>query len=78
MTLVGKKRKQKQKREVDELLLDAIFSVEKEWKQIKSLIDRSIEPTFEGNSTEKLARSKYLFLLKEAKHRNISAIRYSK
>ncbi len=75
---MGKKRKQKQKREVDELLLDAIFSVEKEWKQIKSLINQSIEPTFDGKSTEKIAQSKYLFLLREAKHRKISAVRYSK
>ncbi|WP_047986296.1 YaaL family protein [Ornithinibacillus californiensis] len=72
------RKKRKQKREVDELLLDAIFSIEHEWKQIKSLIGRSIEPTFEGSSTEKLAQSKYLFLLREARHRKISAVRYSK
>ncbi|GIO28185.1 hypothetical protein J43TS3_27960 [Ornithinibacillus bavariensis] len=77
MTLVGRK-KRKQKREVDELLLEAIFSIEREWKQIKSLINQSIEPTFEGRSSEKVAQSKYLFLLREAKHRKISAVRYSK
>ncbi|GGA70715.1 YaaL family protein [Ornithinibacillus halotolerans] len=74
---MGRKRKRK-KREVDELLLDAIFSIEHEWKQIKSIVNQSIEPTFEGKSTEKIAQSKYLFLLREAKHRKISAIRYSK
>jgi hypothetical protein len=74
---VGRKIK-KQKREVDELLLDAIFSIERDWKQIKSIVEQSIEPTFEGKCTEKIAQSKYLFLLREAKHRKISAIRYSK
>jgi hypothetical protein len=74
---VGRK-KRKQKREVDELLLDAIFSIEHEWKQIRSIVGKSIEPTFEGKSTEKIAQSKYLFLLREARHRKISAIRYSK
>ncbi|MFS0673832.1 YaaL family protein [Ornithinibacillus sp. 179-J 7C1 HS] len=74
---MGRKKK-KQKREVDELLLDAIFSIEREWKQVKSIVGRSIEPSFDGSSTEKLAQSKYLFLLREAKHRKISAIRYSK
>ncbi|MGF7015730.1 YaaL family protein [Ornithinibacillus bavariensis] len=72
------RKKRKQKREVDELLLEAIFSIEREWKQIKSLINQSIEPTFEGRSSEKIAQSKYLFLLREAKHRKISAVRYSK
>jgi DNA polymerase II small subunit/DNA polymerase delta subunit B len=74
---VGRK-KRKQKREVDELLLDAIFSIEHEWKQIKSLVNKSIEPTIEGRSSEKMAQSKYLFLLREARHRKISAVRYSK
>jgi hypothetical protein len=74
---VGRK-KRKQKREVDELLLDAIFSVEHEWKQIRSIVGKSIEPTFEGKSSEKIAQSKYLFLLREARRRKISAIRYSK
>jgi len=74
---VGRK-KRKQKREVDELLLDAIFSIEHEWKQIRSIVEKSIEPTFEGKSTEKIAQSKYLFLLREARRRKISAIRYSK
>lgn len=74
---MGRKKK-KQKREVDELLLDAIFTIEHEWKQIKSLVSQSIEPTFDGKSAEKIAQSKYLFLLREAKHRKISAVRYSK
>jgi hypothetical protein len=75
---VGRKRKQRRKREVDELLLDAIFSIEYEWKQIKSIVNKSIEPTFDGESTERIAQAKYLFLLREAKHRKISAVRYSK
>ncbi|MUK88100.1 DUF2508 family protein [Ornithinibacillus sp. L9] len=75
---MGRKRKKRKKREVDELLLDSLFTVEREWKQIKSIVDKSIDPTIEGKNSERLAQAKYLFLLREARERKISAIRYSK
>ncbi|MFD2045601.1 YaaL family protein [Ornithinibacillus salinisoli] len=74
---MGRKRK-KRKREVDETLLDALFTIEREWKQIKSLVNKSIEPTMDGKNSELLAQSKYMFLLREARERKISAVRYSK
>ncbi|QKY70867.1 YaaL family protein [Lentibacillus sp. CBA3610] len=70
--------RKKRKREVDEQLLDALFTVEHEWKQIQSIVDKSIEPTEDGFYKENLARAKYLFLLREARRRKISAIRYNK
>ncbi|WP_047980687.1 YaaL family protein [Ornithinibacillus contaminans] len=75
---MGRKKKRRRKREVDELLLDSIFSIEHEWKQIKSIVSKSIDSSINGRSTEKIAQAKYLFLLREAKHRKISAVRYSK
>lgn len=60
---------------VDRELLDAIFGLEKEWKQIQSLGARSIERTLESEAAEQLAQAKYLYLLKEARRRNVSALR---
>lgn len=63
------------KRDIDEQLLDAIFTLESEWKQIELLMEKSIEPTMNGHNSEALAKAKYLFLLREARHRKLSAIR---
>lgn len=75
---MGRKKKRRKRREVDEQLLDSLFKIEREWKQIKSIVDQSIEPTFEGKCSELIAQSKYLVLLREARCRKISAVRYSK
>ncbi|ASK61737.1 hypothetical protein CFK37_05985 [Virgibacillus phasianinus] len=64
------------KRYVDEELLDTIFVLEREWKSIESIVEKSIEPTTTAVYKEKFAQAKYLFLLREARHRKISAIRY--
>ncbi|RDW16825.1 YaaL family protein [Oceanobacillus chungangensis] len=63
------------KRDVDEELLDAILSLEKEWRHIESIVEMSIEPTQSGLERAKLAQAKYLFLLLEARHRRVSALR---
>ncbi|GGB50916.1 DUF2508 family protein [Virgibacillus dakarensis] len=65
------------KKDIDEQLLDSIFTLEREWKQIRSLVERSIEPMDTSIYRENLAQAKYLFLLREARHRKISAIRYN-
>ncbi|MEN1966487.1 YaaL family protein [Lentibacillus sp. N15] len=65
------------KKDIDEELLDAIFTLEREWKQIRSLLEKSIEPMDSSVHMEKLAEAKYLYLLREARHRKISAIRYN-
>lgn len=64
------------KRDVDKQLLDAIFKIEREWKQIQNIVEKSIDPHDSSLQYEKLSREKYLFLLREARHRKISAIRY--
>ncbi|WP_099158924.1 YaaL family protein [Virgibacillus ndiopensis] len=66
------------KRDVDEQLLDSLIAAEQEWKQIRSIMEKSIDPMGNGLYHEHLARAKYLFLLREARHRKISAIRYNK
>ncbi|TMN22302.1 YaaL family protein [Lentibacillus cibarius] len=70
--------RKKKKREVDEQLLDAIVEMESSWKQIQEIIEKSIEPTEEIFYMQNLTRANYLFLLREAKWRKISAIRYNK
>ncbi|AXI07517.1 DUF2508 family protein [Oceanobacillus sp. 143] len=61
------------KKDVDEELLDAILNLEKEWKHIQSIVELSIEPTQSGLERAKLTQAKYLFLLREARHRRVSA-----
>lgn len=68
--------KKVRKKDIDNQLLDAIFTVEAEWKQIRSIVSRSIEPTIDGQNSVALAQAKYLYLLREARHRKISAIRF--
>jgi len=60
---------------VDAELLDAIFILRKDWKQIQAIGLQSIDRTFESRYVEKMARARYLFLLREARHHNISALR---
>lgn len=70
----GVVRRKKQKREIDERLLDDIFRAQNEWQQLRSIMDQSIEPTEEGQYREAVAQAKYLFLLREARRRKLSAI----
>ncbi|RDW15278.1 DUF2508 domain-containing protein [Oceanobacillus arenosus] len=68
-------RKKIKKKDVDGELLDAIAMLEKEWKHIESIFEMSIEPTQSGLQSVKLAQAKYLFLLREARYRRVSAFR---
>ncbi|MFC2948801.1 YaaL family protein [Virgibacillus sediminis] len=63
------------KRDVDSQLLEAIFSVEKEWKDVESMVERSIEPSYNSRQLTALARARYMFLLREARHRKLSAMK---
>lgn len=74
MSAVSRKIK---KRDVDTELLETIFTLERKWKHLQSIMEKSIEPKEKGIYEEKVARAKYIFLLKEARYRNISAIRYN-
>lgn len=62
------------KKHVDRELLRTIFILEKEWKQIRELGMQSIDRTLESRVAEKIARAKYIFLLREARRRNINAL----
>ncbi|RFA35899.1 hypothetical protein CAI16_06615 [Virgibacillus dokdonensis] len=61
------------KRDVDRELLNTLKELELEWKQIESIVSKSVEFTLEGNYWERVARAKYMYLLKEARHRNLRA-----
>lgn len=68
-----RKRIQKQ---IDQELLNAIFSAEKEWKHLRKIVDNSIDPLDESRQWLKVTEAKYMFLLREAKRRKISVLRY--
>ena len=72
MTCMARKIK---KKDIDNQLLDAIFSLQSEHKQVQSIIDISMEPTINGYYQAKLLQAKYLFLLREARHRGVSAMK---
>jgi len=64
------------KKDIDQELLDALFTVEHEWKQVRSIVDKSIEPTMGGRYWEAVSQAKYLYLLREVRRRNLSAMEY--
>ena len=66
------------KKDMDKRLLETIFSLQAEWKQVQSIIDQSMEPTVNGYTQAKTLQAKYLFLLREARHRNVSALKLKK
>ncbi|HLS60351.1 MAG TPA: YaaL family protein [Virgibacillus sp.] len=70
-------RRKARKLEIDQQLLDTIYKVQREWQQIESFVENSVEPSNEIIYTQNLAQAKYLFLLREARHRNVNASRYS-
>lgn len=69
-------KRKKLQRETDRSLLDSIFVLESEWKQIQSIIESSIEPMDESRYRLQLSQAKYIYLLKEAKRRNINYLQY--
>ena len=64
------------KKDIDDQLLNCLFTLENEWKKMESILEKSIDPTDVNLYVLNLAKAKYLFLLKEARYRKISAIRY--
>lgn len=62
------------KSDMDEQLLDSIFKLENEWKHISSLLEQSIDRPVHAVNREALAQANYLFLLREARHRKVSAM----
>lgn len=63
--------RKKAKKIVDEALLDALFISEGEWKRLRNFIEKSVDPLSETRDLFAIAEAKYVFLLKEVKHRQI-------
>ncbi|NBJ70877.1 MULTISPECIES: YaaL family protein [Clostridia] len=61
------------KKDVDEELLRTMRELELEWKQIASIVSKSVEPTIDGHYWEAISRAKYIYLLREARHRKLRA-----
>ena len=57
---------------LDKELLHTLEKVKQEWLMRKALLEKSIEPSYELVYELKVAEVKYLFLLREAKSRNLS------
>lgn len=70
--------KKLKKKDIDQEMLNTLFAVEYEWKQMQSIIDKSIEPTIDGSYWLTVAQIKYLYLLREIRRRDLSANQYSK
>ena len=69
-------KKRAKKKDVDHQLLDSIFILEQEWREVRLLLDKSVEPIDSNIYLESIAQAKYLYLLREARRRKISAARY--
>lgn len=69
-------RRKKHRKIANKELLDAIFESKKEWEYLQRLANNSFDVVYERELHIKLAEAKYIFLLKEAKRRNISVLRY--
>lgn len=69
---MGKKLK---KRDIDDELLEAFYAAEQDWKQIKSLMEHSVDAPPSTRQLEAIAQAKYMFLLREVRHRKINAFR---
>ncbi|MGN8648303.1 YaaL family protein [Gracilibacillus sp. HCP3S3_G5_1] len=63
------------KAELDQEFLDQIFQLKKEWTYLDDILNRSIEPSESGQFDLAVTRAKYFYLLREAKTRNLSAIK---
>jgi len=68
--------KKLKKKDMDQELLNALYQVEGEWRQLQDFVRKSIDPSRNGMKEELLARSKYLMLLREARIRNVKATRF--
>ncbi|GAB2536440.1 YaaL family protein [Gracilibacillus alcaliphilus] len=63
------------KTEFNQQLLDQIFHMKKEWSYLEDIMQRSIEPTEQGQFDLAITKVKYFYLLREAKAQKLSAIK---
>jgi len=66
------RRKGQLRKEYDERLITQITKFKEHWQREKQLLERSFDPSDEVICLTKVAEAKYIFLLKEAKHRNVT------
>ena len=69
-------RRKKLRKNKSEQLLNAFFEAEYEWKNMRSILDNSLEYEVASDQFLQLLEARYIFLLKEAKERNINALLY--
>ncbi|WP_101841810.1 YaaL family protein [Halobacillus sp. Marseille-P3879] len=67
-------KKKVKKKAMDQKLLADIKRLKYEWETLENIIEHSIEPSEEGLLDLSLAKAKYFYLLREARHRNINAL----
>ncbi|WP_110114898.1 YaaL family protein [Bacillus sp. CGMCC 1.16541] len=65
------KRKGWLRKEFDAQLLETFIQAKDDWSKKTDIINRSVDPSDEVIVSGKIAKAKYLYLLKEAKYRNI-------
>ncbi|MFZ7946878.1 MULTISPECIES: YaaL family protein [Bacillaceae] len=69
------RRKGRLRKEYDEKLLTQLNRYRDHWQQEKLLLEKSFDPSNEVVCQTKVAEAKYIFLLREAKQRNVTLIR---
>ena len=69
------RRKGRLRKEYDEKLLTQLNVYKAHWQQEKLLLEKSFDPSDEVICQTKIAEAKYIFLLREAKHRNVTLFR---
>ncbi|MBP3039977.1 YaaL family protein [Bacillaceae bacterium Marseille-Q3522] len=69
------KRKGRLRTEYNNQLMEQITQAKDSWTNQQSLLNKCLDPSEEVVCETKLAEAKYLFLLKEAKARNVKRLR---
>ncbi|MEH7098364.1 YaaL family protein [Neobacillus vireti] len=68
-------RKGRLRKEYDEKLLAQLNRYKINWQQEKLLLEKSFDPSEEVICQTKIAEAKYIFLLREAKQRNVTILK---
>lgn len=69
------RRKGRLRKEYDEKLLAQLNRYKINWQQEKLLLEKSFDPSEEVICQTKIAEAKYIFLLREAKQRNVKILK---
>jgi hypothetical protein len=69
------RRKGRLRKEYDEKLLAQLNRYKINWQQEKLLLEKSFDPSEEVVCQTKIAEAKYIFLLREAKQRNVKILK---